>query len=420
MGYMARVVDSVLASRLRSSAAVVLEGARGVGKTESARQQARSEVRFDTDGRARALAELDPEAILDGAEPRLLDEWQHAPSLWNHVRRAGDSRGRTGCFILTGSAAPADDAIRHTGAGRVSRIRMRPMTLHETGRSSGSVSLRGLLASERVAGSASGIGLPEVIESLCRGGWPARCTAGRADAQQYVRDYVEEVLRTDVGDVGTAHGKGRNPAAMRRLLRSLARNTSTEATLASLCADAGGDEPLHRDTVRAYLAALEQVFVVEDQPAWSARLRSRSRLRRAGKRHFVDPSLAVAALRAGPERLGRDLRFLGLLFESLVIRDLRVHADACDGEVYHYRDNTGLEADAIVETAAGEWLALEVKLGTEAAIEEAARSLLRLRARVDTAVAGEPTKLVVVTAVGDYSHERPDGVAVVPIGALGP
>ncbi|MCY3925010.1 MAG: DUF4143 domain-containing protein [bacterium] len=417
MGYAARVVDDIMASRLRSSPTVVLEGARGVGKTESARQRAQSEVRFDTDSRARALAELDPDAILSGPEPRLLDEWQQVPSLWNHVRRASDTRGRAGCFILTGSAVPADDEIRHTGAGRISRIRLRPMTLYETGLSNGSVSLRSLLASERVAGQASGIGLTDVIEALCRGGWPARRTSPPAEAQQYVRDYFEETVRIDVG---SADGSRRNPAAMRRLLRSMARHTSTEASLASLCADAGGDEPLHRDTVRAYLDALERVFVVEDQPAWSARLRSRSRLRRAGKRHFVDPSLAVAALRAGPERLGRDLGFLGLLFESLVVRDLRVFADACDAEVYHYRDNTGLEVDAVLETAAGEWLAVEVKLGGDAAIDGAARSLLKLRDRVDSVAAGEPTKLIVVTAVGDYSHERRDGVAVVPIGALGP
>lgn len=417
MDYAARVVDHILASRLRSSPTVVLEGARGVGKTESARQQAQSEVRFDTDSRARALAELDPDAILSGPEPRLLDEWQHVPSLWNHVRRAGDARGRTGCFILTGSAVPVDAEIRHTGAGRISRIRLRPMTLYETGLSSGSVSLRSLLASERAAGQASGIGLPDVIEALCRGGWPARRTSAPAEAQQYVRDYLEETVRADVGP---AKGLSRNPAAMRRLLRSLARNTSTEATLASLCADAGGDEPLHRDTVRAYLDALERVFVVEDQPAWSARLRSRSRLRRAGKRHFVDPSLAVAALGAGPERLRRDLGFLGLLFESLVVRDLRVYAGACDAEVYHYRDNTGLEVDAVLETAAGEWLAVEVKLGGDAAIHEAAHSLLKLRDRVDPVAAGDPTKLIVVTAVGNYGHERRDGVAVVPIGALGP
>lgn len=396
---------------------MVIEGARGVGKTATARQHARSEVRFDVDSHARSLAELDPAAVLKGSEPRLLDEWQHSPAVWNHVRRASDDDNRPGRFILTGSAVPADDSTRHTGAGRVSRIRMRPLTLFESGQSNGAASLRSLLSSARVADQTSGASLSDVVEALCRGGWPASIGSGLAAAQQYVRDYLDEIHRADVV---TPNGPGRDPVALRRLLRSLARNTATEASLTTLASDAGGERPMHRDTVRAYIDSLERVFAVEDQPAWSARLRSRSRLRRTSKRHFVDPSLAVAALRAGPRRLERDLEFLGLLFESLAVRDLRVYADALDGEVYHYRDNTGLEVDAVVETAAGEWMAAEVKLGGDAAIEAAASNLLTLRSRVDTSVASEPTKLIVVTAVGGYCYDRPDGVAVVPITALGP
>ncbi len=417
MEYLPRIADGILAARLRSVPTVVIEGARGAGKTAAARQQAQSEVRFDVDSHARSLAELDPAAVLEGPEPRLLDEWQHSPALWNHVRRASDDANRPGRFILTGSAVPADDATRHTGAGRISRIRLRPMTLFERGQSNGAVSLGSLLTSARVAGRANSIGLSDVAEALCRGGWPASATAGLAAAQQYVRDYIDEIHRADVGP---SNGRGRDPAALRRLLRSLARNTATEASQAMLASDAGGEQPMHRETVRAYLDALERVFVVEDQPAWSARLRSRSRLRRSSKRHFVDPSLAIAALRAGPERLQRDLELLGLLFESLALRDLRVYADAHDGAVYHYRDNTGLEVDAVVETAAGEWMALEVKLGGDTAIEAAAHNLLTLRSRIDTSIAGEPTKLIVVTAVGGYCYDRPDGVAVVPITALGP
>ena len=417
MEYLPRIADGILAARLRSAPTLVIEGARGVGKTAAARQQAQSEVRFDVDSHARSLAELDPAAVLEGAEPRLLDEWQHSPGLWNHVRRASDDGNRPGRFILTGSAVPADDATRHTGAGRISRIRLRPMTLFESSQSNGAVSLGGLLASARVAGRATSIGLSDVAEALCRGGWPASAGASLAAAQQYVRDYIDEIHRADVGP---SSGRWRDPVALRRLLRSLARNTATEASLTTLASDAGGEQPMHRDTVRAYLDALERVFVVEDQPAWSARLRSRSRLRRSSKRHFVDPSLAVAALRAGPKRLQRDLELLGLLFESLTLRDLRVYADAHDGEVYHYRDNTGLEVDAVVETAAGEWMAAEVKLGGDTAIEAAAHNLLTLRSRIDTSIAGEPTKLIVITAVGGYCYDRPDGVAVVPITALGP
>ncbi len=415
--YRDRIVDGVLAARLQAAAAVVIEGARGSGKTASARRQARSEVRFDVDSHARALAELDPGAVIEGPEPRLLDEWQHAPSVWNHVRRACDERRRPGQFILTGSAVPADDATRHTGAGRISRIRLRPMTLFETGHSNGVVSLRGLLSASQVAGPARQVSLSDVTEMLCRGGWPANIGRDTAAAQQYGRDYLDEIHRADVDHSG---GLRRDPVGMRRLLRSLARNTATDASHATLAADAGGERPLHRDTVRAYIDALERVFVVEDQPAWSARLRSRSRLRRAAKRHFVDPSLAVAALRAGPQRLERDLELLGLLFESLVVRDLRVYADALDAGVYHYRDNTGLEVDAVVETAAGEWLAAEAKLGGDKAIDAAARSLLKLRDRVDTAAAGEPAGLLVVTAFGNYAYTRPDGVAVTPVSALGP
>ena len=415
--YQTRIIDEILAARLRAVPTVVIEGAKGSGKTAAARQQARSEVLFDVDDHARALAEIDPASVLEGPEPRLLDEWQHTAAIWNHIRRASDDGHRPGRFILTGSAVPADDATRHTGAGRISRIRLRPMTLFETGDSNGTVSMRGLLASEQVAGRARSTEITDLVRVLCRGGWPASLGADDAAAQQYAHDYLDEVHRADVDSSGS---RGRDPAGMRRLLRSLARNTATEVSQTTLAADAGGERPMHRDTVHAYLGALERVFVVEDQPAWSARLRSRSRLRRVGKRHFVDPSLAVAALRAEPDRLLRDLELLGLLFESLAVRDLRVYASAHDAQVYHYRDNTGLEVDAIVETAAGQWLAAEIKLGGQKAIDSAARSLLKLRARVDTAAAGEPGKLIVVTAVGGYCYDRADGVAVVPITALGP
>ena len=420
MDYTSRIVDGTLAARLRSSSAVLVEGPRGCGKTETARRQANSEALFDVDANLRSLAELSPEAALGGSEPRLLDEWQHVPSLWNHVRRACDEAARPGRFILTGSALPVDDAIRHTGAGRVSRLRMRPMSLAETGHSNGRVSLAGLLASSDVACQAKEASLWEVTEAICRGGWPGILGAALGDAQQFTRDYVENVCRAEVADTGSTGRARRDPVRMRRMLRSLARNVATEATHATFGADIGGEHSLHRDTVRSYLDALEGVFVSEDQPAWSVRLRSRSRLRRSPKRHLVDPSLAVAALRTGPDRLLRDLSLLGLLFESLAVRDLRVYADANDADVFHYRDNTGLEVDAVVETWGGDWLACEVKLGGADAVEAAARSLLKLRSRVDPDAAGPPTKLAVVTAVGSYAYDRPDGVAVVPITALGP
>ena len=415
MPYRPRIVDAALSDRLRSVPTVIIEGPRACGKTATAQRQSASEVLFDIDANARRVAAVSPELLLEGPEPRLLDEWQTVPAIWNHVRRASDAGRRPGRFILTGSAVPTDDTTRHTGAGRVSRILMRPMSLFESGRSSGAVSLGSLLAGDPVAAPPGDATLTELIEDTCRGGWPGIHDAGLPDAQQFVRDYLDEVRRTDIA----AGGGRRDPTRVRRLLMSLARNTATQASLATLAADSGGEHPLDGETVRTYLDALERLFVLEDQPAWSVRLRSRSRLRTSPKRHFVDPSLAVAALRAGPRRLLGDLSLYGLLFESLVVRDLRVYAAAHDGDVFHYRDNTGLEIDAVVETAAGAWIGVEVKLGGVEATDAAARSLLKLRDRVDTGAAGMPAKLVVVT-VGGYAYERADGVAVVPITLLGP
>lgn len=414
--YQPRIVDALLAQRLRSAPCVVLEGARACGKTATARQQAASEVLFDTDPVAVELARLEPKRLIEGPEPRLFDEWQVAPEIWNHLRRASDDGGRPGRFILTGSAVPADDVSRHTGAGRMSRIRMRPMSLFETGLSTGEVSLGGLLRAEDAVGSSVGLTLDHMVDAVCRGGWPGLLGAEPTEALRFVRDYLDETRRVEIANGG---GRRRDPARLRQLLQSLARNVASEVSMATLAADAGGENPLDTNTVRGYLDDLERIFVVEDQPAWSVQLRSRSRLRSAPKRHFVDPSLAVAALRAGPERLLADLGFFGLLFESLVVRDLRIYASVYDGEVRHYRDNTGLEVDVIVENGAGEWLAAEVKLGGTAAINEAAGNLLKLRDRVDTSIVGLPTKLVVLTAFG-YAYDRPDGIAVVPITTLGP
>lgn len=414
--YRPRIVDDDLQARLRWAPTVVIDGVRGCGKTATAQQQAASEVFFDIDPNVLDIARVNPALLLDGAEPRLLDEWHFAPQIWNHVRRASDAGRRPGRFILTGSAMPVDDITRHSGAGRISRILMRPMTLFESGHSTGNVSFADLLVSGGVTAPPTDASLPTLIEATCRGGWPGTLDLDLREAQQFVRGHLDEMRRADVG--GHAPG-GRDPVRLRRLMQSLARNTSTEVAAATLAVDAGDEQPLHMDTVRGYLDEMERLYAIENQPAWSVRLRSRSRLRSAPKRHFVDPSLAVAALRTGPKRLLADLGFFGLLFESLVVRDLRVYAGVNDGEVFHYRDNTGLEVDAIVETGAGEWIAAEVKLGGADRIEEAARNLLKLRERVDTSVVGEPAKLVVITAFG-YAYDRPDGVAIVPITSLGP
>jgi predicted AAA+ superfamily ATPase len=415
--YRPRVADRELAVRLQATGAVVVEGPRGCGKTETALRASASAVRLDIDDPARAAGLLSPSLLLDGARPRLIDEWQLAPAVWNQVRREVDAvGGRPGQFILTGSAVPADDATRHSGAGRFSRLRMRPMSLAEAGRSSGEVSLARLLGGEAPHASDPGLDVRSIAELISVGGWPALLGRPVDAALVSLRGYLDETRRADLVRVD---GVARDPENVARVLRSLARHVATQASARSIAADVGGAEgPIDHHTVLAYLTALARVFVVEDLPSWSPALRSRTLLRSAPTRHFVDPSLAVAALGADPARLLRDVETLGRLFESLVVRDLRVFAQALDADVFHYRDATGLEVDAIVERRDGTWAAFEVKLGP-GAVDDAARSLRRLAQRVDTTRLGQPAALVVVTGWG-YGYRRPDGVSVVPVGVLGP
>lgn len=401
---------------MRAVGAVVIEGPRACGKTATARQIAASEVLLDVDENARQAIAVDPSLVLNGPTPRLIDEWQIEPTVWNQVRRAVDDRADSGQFILTGSAVPSDDITRHTGAGRISRLRMRPMSLFEAGRSTGRISLAEMLAGRLTPSSDPGLAVTDLAEEVARGGWPGLRARSISDGLLAVRDYLDEIARVDVGRLDTSH---RDPSRVARLLASLARNVATHVAATTLAKDTGGaDGPLKDDTVREYLAALERLMVVEDQPAWAPHLRSRYRLRSAPKRHFVDPSLAVAALRAAPNALLKDLRLFGFLFESLVIRDLRVYAQAADAQVLQYRDSGGLEVDAIVQTGDGRWMAFEVKLGA-GQIDEAAASLGRFAARIDTERCGSPALLGVIVATG-YGYLREDGIAVIPIGALGP
>jgi predicted AAA+ superfamily ATPase len=416
--YQARIADRELETRLRAAGAVVIEGPKACGKTATARQLAESEVLLDLDADARQAASIDPGLVLEGPAPRLLDEWQLAPGLWNAVRRAVDDSQSTGRFILTGSAVPADDETRHTGAGRIVRLRMRPMSLYELGISTGALSLRALLEGETPRSSDSGLGVPALAERLAVGGWPAFRTLRTEDALAGVRGYLDEITRADVNRVD---GRRRDPLRVGLVLRSLARHIATHVSVSTIAEDVGGEDDLaiKRQTVADYLDALSRLMIVEDQPAWTPHLRSRARIRSAVKRHFVDPSLAVAALRATPDRLLRDLNQLGYLFESLVVRDLRIYAQPLDGTIYQYRDSNDLEADAVVELADGRWAAFEVKLGGSEAIDQAAASLLRFARGIDTSKSGEPALLGVITG-GGYGYRRPDGVAVIPIGALGP
>ena len=414
MPYVSRIADSELQSRLRASGAVLIEGAKACGKTETARQIAKSEVLLDIDRSAREAAELNPRLVLDGDIPRLIDEWQLEPEIWNHVRRAVDERMDPGQFILAGSAQPSDDETRHTGAGRISRLRMRPMSLHELGFSDGQISLAALLDEQKAEASNPGLELEDLAAAICRGGWPAFRGLDLSDALRRVRDYLGEIPR-DAQRLGSRH----RPERVTRLIQSLARNVSTPVAATTLASDASRPEdPISDDGVAEYISSLTSLFVIEDQPAWQPHLRSRYRLRRGAKRHFVDPSLAVAALNSDPSALMRDLNFMGLLFESMVIRDLRIYAQAINGEVTYYQDNSGLEVDAIVETE-NSWGAFEVKLGGEKRIEEGAASLARFKERIDTSRAGDPAVLAIIVGDG-YGYVRKDGIQVIPIGCLGP
>lgn len=415
-GYLPRVIDADIERFLRLVPTVVLEGPRGCGKTTSARQFSASDVALDEAPNAQRAAQIDPRSILDGETPRLIDEWHLAPGIWNAVRRASDDRRSPGQFILTGSANPADDITRHSGAGRVGRVRMRPMSLFEQGASDGSVSLSAVMGGTAAHAQVPARSLGDVAEWICRGGFPQTLGLSTSDAQQFLELYLEEISRVDIARVD---GISRDPARVRRLMQSMARNISTRAALRTLARDTDS-APLDPKTVTSYLSALERVFIAEDIPAWSPRLRSRITLRAAHVRQLADPALACALLRTAPDRLLDDLETLGLLFESLVMRDLRVYASPIRAQVGHYRDETDLEADAIVELPNGAWAAFEVKLGGDQAIDHAAASLLKLADRVDHAVRNRLGALAVITATGGYAYQRPDSVSVIPITALGP
>lgn len=413
MQYRPRVLDTELAQSLRAIGAVVIEGPKACGKTETARQAARSEVRLD-DATARHAFAIDPKLLLEGATPRLIDEWHVEPEVWNYVRHAVDDRQAVGQFILAGSAVPRDDPGRHPGPGRFIHLRMRPMTMSETGHSTGSLSLSSILAGSEVACPEPGLTVPDLAELAVIGGWPGHLGLTSGQALRAMRGYVDDVCRTDVQRLD---GIRRDPRGVMRLLLSFARNVATPASVESLTAYANGrDGVMLADTVRAYLDALARLMITDDVPAWKPGLRSRTRLRAAAIRHLADPALASGILNASPERLLRDLNWFGFLFESMVVRDLRVYAEALGAQVFHYRDEKGLEADAIIEMPDGRWAAFEIKLGgSPAVVEPAAANLLRLRDRV----AGDaPLALAIITGTG-YGLTRSDGVLQVPIGALG-
>ena len=417
-GYLARVVDEEITEALASAPAVLIEGPRGCGKTWTGRRFAASEVVLDESEALRIAAEVDPASILDGPEPRLLDEWQLVRGIWNQMRHACDRRGGFGHFLLTGSQNPPDDITEHSGAGRVARVRMRPMSLWESGDSTGEVSLASLMADGRCRATDTKQTISDIAALICRGGWPRMIATAPHVAQARLRDYLDDITRVDIARVS---GIRRNPLLVARLLESLGRNEATNATVATLLADLSDEDasPPARSTIHTYLDELARMFVIEPLPAWSTHLRSSARLRRSAKRYFADPALAVAALRGSEAAVGGDLEAMGLLFESMAVRDLRIYAQSLGARLYYYGDDSGLEADAIIDGIDGRWAAVEIKLGGGAAITKAMKSLRAVRERVDTARRGMPARLIVVTAFG-HGYQTDDGIAVVPLTALKP
>lgn len=418
--YKRRIADPIIERALRTFGAVILQGPRAAGKTTSGLHFAASSVRLDADPEFMNLAAASPKVALAGGTPRLIDEWQLVPSLWNAVRHEVDDRQEPGQFILTGSAVPADDVTRHSGAGRFRRITLRPMTISESGEGTQAVEFQTLFEGEKPA-AVGGPDVAEYAQIIVRGGWPALINRTGEDAYDYLSSYLEDITLIDLPQMEVRA----DPERMRALIRAVARNISTEIGVAKLAREAeiqaGDDEDygtgISMKTARRYLDALSRIFVLEEQPAWSIHLRSKVRLRTHAKWHFIDPSLAAAALNASPRKLLNDPNTLGLLFESLVIRDLRVHADHARGSVFHYRDESGLEVDAIVELRDGSWAAFEVKLGGQKHIDDAAKHLLKLVEKVSDRRRGELASLNVITA-GQASYQRDDGVNVIALSHL--
>lgn len=402
---------------MEASGAALIEGVKWCGKTRTAEEKATRILYMQDPDKAELYlktADTKPSYLLKGDTPRLIDEWQIAPILWDAVRFAIDQRRKKSQFILTGSAVPKDNVVQHTGTGRISRMLMRPMSLFESLESNGSVSLKALFNETTDGECISILTIEELAFVLARGGWPASIGEKESVALKLTHDYTEAVINIDISKVDDVE---KNPVRVRALMRSLARNVSTMTTIATIHGDISANEELISEkTISVYLNALRRIFVVEDLPAWGPAMRSKTALRTSSKRHFTDPSIATAVLRAIPEKLLQDFITFGLLFESMCVRDLRVYANAIDGEVFHFRDKSGLEADAIIHLGDGCWGAIEVKMGAKE-IETATENLKKLRKKINTDKMKEPSFLMVLTAT-EFGYRRDDGVYIVPIGCL--
>lgn len=424
-GYKKRIADELLAKKLKSKGAVLIEGAKWCGKTTTAEECARSVLYMNDPSRMQqnlTLADMDPEALLEGDSPRLIDEWQLAPKLWDAIRFSVDHKRRFGLYILTGSAVPANlDEIHHTGTGRFSWLRMRPMSLFESGESTGDISIASLFISpeENIRGSAN-LSLHDIAHLICRGGWPMALDVPVDVALQQAFDYFDAVVKEDVSRVD---GVKKDSEFLKRLMRSYARAQGGQVSASTIVADLNSNEESEycNRTASNYIKALKKIFVIEDMEAWNPNLRSKTAIRTSDTRYFTDPSIASASLGIGrPGDLMNDLETMGLLFETLAVRDLRVYSDLLDASVYHYRDKSGLECDAVIHCRNGSYGLVEIKLGGDKLINEGAASLKKLSSVIDTEKMKAPSFMMIITAVGDRAYKRPDGVLVVPIGALRP
>ena len=421
--YLPRIVDRELGLRLEASGATLIVGPKWCGKTTTGEQKAKSILKMqdpDKKDGYLATAAAKPSLLLKGENPRLIDEWQIAPKLWDAIRFDIDHSDHLGKFILTGSAVPADRTkMQHTGTGRFAWLTMRPMSLFESCESTGSVSLQKLFSATIDLGESCSHTLESIAFLACRGGWPQSIDMKEKPALRQAFDYVDAITNNDISRIDKIQ---RDPAIARRLLKSLARLQGTQSTVKVILADMSPHQTkeFHENTIHAYIGALKKIFIVEDMEAWCPNLRCKTPIRTSDTRYFSDPSIATAALGLGPEELMEDLPTFGIIFETLVIRDLRTYAAALDGNVYHYKDKSGLECDAVIHLRNGKYGLVEIKLGGERLVEEGVKTLNKLASEIDTKRMRQPSFKMIIVATGDFAYQRPDGVIICHIGALCP
>lgn len=419
--YRKRIQDKILEKKLKGKGAVLIEGPKWCGKTTTAEQISKSVLYMakpEDKEQNILLADINPSLLLNGETPRLIDEWQLAPKLWDAVRFEVDHRGEEGQFILTGSSVPANmESVSHTGTGRFSWLTMRPMSLYESGESTGEISLNELFSNPNSISAINKLNLEDIAFLCCRGGWPRSIFMDKDIALEQAYDYYDAVINSDISRVD---GVSRTPMRAKNLMRSYSRNIGTQANNETIKKNMINNDSasLDTDTVLSYVNALKKIFVIEESPAWNPNLRSKIAVRTSDTRYFVDPSIAVASLGLGPNDLINDIKTFGFIFESLCIRDLRVYAEANNGKVYHYRDSSDLECDAVIHLRNGYYGLVEIKLGGDNLIQEGAENLIKLKNKIDTEIMNNPSFMMILTATGNYAYKREDGVFVIPIGCL--